>query len=252
MNIPTLVAHRGDMARYPENSLPGLEAALRAGACMVEFDVQINADGEPVLLHDSTLQRTAGVAAGIFSLHHRQLARLSVHEPQRFGDRFAPVAVPLLSDALELVARCRQATALVEIKHESLQHWGLETTMDKLLDTLDPYRRQCIVISFVPEALVYARAQGDWRTGWVTTRFDDEHRHRAHSFEPDILVCNHRKIPAGVRPWPGDWRWMLYDITDPALALDYARQGVDLIETRDISAMLKDSVLKQRACSHGL
>jgi len=52
MRIPQLVAHWGFMARYPENSLEGLEASLRAGAPYIELDIQSTADGTLVLFHD--------------------------------------------------------------------------------------------------------------------------------------------------------------------------------------------------------
>ena len=52
-HIPQLVGHRGYMAHYPENTWLGLEAALNAGACWLEFDVQMCAGGHFVLLHDS-------------------------------------------------------------------------------------------------------------------------------------------------------------------------------------------------------
>ncbi|MGB5604522.1 MAG: glycerophosphodiester phosphodiesterase family protein, partial [Gammaproteobacteria bacterium] len=59
--IPVLVAHRGYMEKYPENSLSSIEAALQAGACMVEFDVQMDANGQLLLLHDDNFKRTAGI-----------------------------------------------------------------------------------------------------------------------------------------------------------------------------------------------
>ena len=57
--IPALVAQRGYMHTYPENTWLGLEAALKAGACWIEFDLQMCADGRFVLLHDADFKRTA-------------------------------------------------------------------------------------------------------------------------------------------------------------------------------------------------
>lgn len=48
-----LVAHRGCAARYPENTLAAVAAALQEGACCVEVDVQLSADRVPVLMHDN-------------------------------------------------------------------------------------------------------------------------------------------------------------------------------------------------------
>ena len=93
---PQLVAHRGYMHRYPENSRPGLQAALEAGACWLEFDVQMCPDGEFVVLHDDNFVRTAGVDQSVFDLDSDRIA-ISVHEPQRFAARFAPTPVATLT-----------------------------------------------------------------------------------------------------------------------------------------------------------
>ena len=43
---------------FPENTIESIQAAIEAGATMVEFDVQLSADDVPVLMHDDTLDRT--------------------------------------------------------------------------------------------------------------------------------------------------------------------------------------------------
>jgi glycerophosphoryl diester phosphodiesterase len=81
MNLPTLVAHRGYAACYPENSLEGLQAAVAAGAGWLEFDVQLSTDGVPVLLHDTTLLRTAGHPDSVFDMTADQLRKTCIGEP---------------------------------------------------------------------------------------------------------------------------------------------------------------------------
>lgn len=56
-----VVAHRGYSARWPENSVAGARAALRAGADLVEADVRLTSDGELFCIHDPTLARLAGL-----------------------------------------------------------------------------------------------------------------------------------------------------------------------------------------------
>ncbi|MCL4722641.1 MAG: glycerophosphodiester phosphodiesterase, partial [Gammaproteobacteria bacterium] len=51
-------AHRGARQQAPENTLPAFELALAQGADGIEFDVQLTADGVPVLIHDETVDRT--------------------------------------------------------------------------------------------------------------------------------------------------------------------------------------------------
>jgi glycerophosphoryl diester phosphodiesterase len=53
-----VAAHRGDWRGFPENSLPAIESAIRIGADIVEVDVGRTKDGEFVLMHDTTLDRT--------------------------------------------------------------------------------------------------------------------------------------------------------------------------------------------------
>ncbi len=54
----SVFAHRGDMSHYPENSLPGVIAAIMAGADSVEVDYRYTKDYVPVLMHDGYLTRT--------------------------------------------------------------------------------------------------------------------------------------------------------------------------------------------------
>ena len=53
-----VAGHRGFRSVYPENTIISLEAAVRAGAGMVEFDIGLSLDAIPVLCHDPTLDRT--------------------------------------------------------------------------------------------------------------------------------------------------------------------------------------------------
>jgi glycerophosphoryl diester phosphodiesterase len=247
--IPQLVAHRGYLRCFPENTWLALRAALDAGACWLEFDIQLCRDGQFVVLHDDSFVRTAGVAQSVFELDSHAIA-LSVHEPQRFGERFAPTPVATLAEILQQLSAWPRVGALVELKQESIDRWGLDTVMQKLLPLLLAHRSQCTLISFNQAALEWSRRQTNLPVGWVLTHYDGSHYARARAFEPDYLICNRHKLPGDQPPWPGPWQWMLYDITDPEQALAWAARGVALIETADIGAMLQDHRLKQRACPH--
>src|SRR5690349_22032690 len=63
--LPGLVAHRGWAAKFPENTVPAVAAALEAGATWAEVDVQLSSDGRPVLFHDRTLERMCGAAGAV-------------------------------------------------------------------------------------------------------------------------------------------------------------------------------------------
>lgn len=53
-----IIAHRGASRNAPENTLRAFEAAIAAGADMIECDVHVCGTGEVIVLHDDTLERT--------------------------------------------------------------------------------------------------------------------------------------------------------------------------------------------------
>lgn len=250
--IPQLVAHRGYMEKYPENSWMSIKAAMDAGACWVEFDVQMCGDGEFILMHDATLQRVANSKKSVFEIASNEFKNISVHEPDRFGNKYHPLPVITLDTILIKLSKYSQIKAMIEIKEESLDHWGVDKVMDKLLEKLTPHNDHCVLISFNYDALEYARNKSNISIGWVLHRYDQEHKIKAHSLAPNYLICNHNKLPKHTAPWSGPWKWMLYDITSQQAALNWAAMGVQLIETADIGSMLRDSTLLGNACYHGV
>ena len=56
--IPLIGGHRGNPAEHPENTLAAFRSAIELGVDMIECDVHLSADGELVVIHDHTLDRT--------------------------------------------------------------------------------------------------------------------------------------------------------------------------------------------------
>ena len=121
-----------------------------------------------------------------------------------------------------------------------------------MLQQLDIIHNQCVIISFHYEALQYVRKTSDYHTGWVLQKYDEQSHQQAKELHPDYLIINHRKLPENEKPWANDWHWMVYDITDPELALHYASFNIPLIETRNICSMLEHPVLALNTCEHDL
>jgi len=68
-----VIAHRGGAARAPENTLEAMTLAIADGAEGLEFDVRLSADGEVVVIHDATVDRTTD---GTGVVEHMTLAEL--------------------------------------------------------------------------------------------------------------------------------------------------------------------------------
>lgn len=58
-NSVIVASHRGDWRNFPENSLEAIESAIKMGVDIVEIDLQRTKDGELILMHDATLNRTS-------------------------------------------------------------------------------------------------------------------------------------------------------------------------------------------------
>jgi len=239
-----LVAHRGYSQNYPENTLSALQAALSVGARYIEFDVQFTADKVPIVMHDNKLRRTTGVSANIHQLTAAELAPLRASEPQRFGKQFSDEPIPTLDDVLQLLAQWPDATAFVEIKQETVAHFGTAAVAQRMMTALAAHQHNCILISFDAAVLQAARHVGMQRIGWVLSKWNNAARQQAEQLAPDVLFCNYKKIPKKDILWPGVWSWALYDIVDPVTALHWFSRDVQLIETWDIATLLHDPRLQ--------
>jgi hypothetical protein len=96
-------AHRAQWRVAPENSIPAIVAAFEDGAEIVELDVQLTADGVPVLMHDTTVDRTTDGTGRVDSLTLAQIERLRLK--QGLGGSQAALTderVPTLEDAMRL------------------------------------------------------------------------------------------------------------------------------------------------------
>ena len=87
-----IVGHRGDRAGAPENTLPALKAALDSSMDFVETDLQLSADGGPVLIHDLTVDRTTD---GFGAVADHTLAQLrALDAGSWYSTDFADARIP--------------------------------------------------------------------------------------------------------------------------------------------------------------
>jgi glycerophosphoryl diester phosphodiesterase len=119
LNVPPLViAHRGDSAHRPENTLAAYVSALELGVSAVEIDVQLTRDGRVVVIHDPTLDRTTSGQGDVRQLTLAEVRAVSAGYPSRFGSDFQGEHVPTLAEVLTLLRD--RARTMIEIKKESV------------------------------------------------------------------------------------------------------------------------------------
>lgn len=98
-----IIGHRGAAGIEPENTIPAIQAAVKEGVDMIEFDVQATRDGHLIVFHDDNLSRLAGVDAKISELTLKEINLTSTHSghpiPSFHEAIEAAGKIPVLIDA---------------------------------------------------------------------------------------------------------------------------------------------------------
>ncbi|TRW43611.1 glycerophosphodiester phosphodiesterase [Georgenia yuyongxinii] len=118
--LPLVVAHRGNSSVAPENTLAALDSAWRAGADVVEVDLQLTKDGVAVVIHDERVDRTTNGAGRADQLTAAQVAGLDAGD--WFSDHFRGQQVPTAEDLLAFFVGHPGVCLLAELKGT----WGTE------------------------------------------------------------------------------------------------------------------------------
>jgi glycerophosphoryl diester phosphodiesterase len=151
---PLVLAHRGFSDAAPENTMAAFEAARRAGADGIEFDVQRTRDGELVVIHDQTVDRTTNGTGQVQDFTYKQLQGLdagSWFHPSFHGER-----IPLLQDVLEW-GYTQRMLLNVELKTGSVPDPDLIKKTVQLIQDHN-VSEQVLISSFDPASLHMVKA----------------------------------------------------------------------------------------------
>lgn len=154
---PLNLAHRGARRVAPENTLPAFLRAMELGADGVELDVQLCADGQMVVLHDVTLDKTT---SGRGPVAARTLAELRALDAGGWFDpAWAGTPIPTLVEVFDALPA--HAYVNIELKSADVLSRGLERAAADFIAARDLYGR-VIVSSFDPLVL--------WRLRQINSR----------------------------------------------------------------------------------
>lgn len=231
-----VVGHRGFPEKYPENSLPGVLAAIEVGAKFVEFDVQMSKDGVPLVIHDATLNRVCGIEGNVADFTVKELEEISCHEAGRFEGMHDPCPLVSLKTLIENVSG-KNIYLFVELKSESLAYFSREAFYHAVKNVCESVRERIFIISFDTGLLELAKP--DFKIGWVLHEMTEAVQDTARRLQPEVLAYDVKKLNEDSVLWSGGWDWFLYDIIDPKLAEFWAGKGVRYIETWDAERLLK-------------
>src|ERR1041384_2426876 len=128
MSSPLIIGHRGASAVAPENTMAAFRKAIAVGADGIEFDVRLSRDGVPVVIHDSTLHRTAGLPQRIAEVTWSELGSVDVgswfaRKKNLSPGSFANETVPALRELFTLF-QSNNLTLCLEMKCDSAAEYA--------------------------------------------------------------------------------------------------------------------------------
>ena len=243
---PVLIAHRGYSGRYPENTLLAYQAAYQHGARYMECDLQMSYDRVPFVHHDASLMRMAGVDSDIRDNKSKVIKSMNAAYSARFDDEFADNEFTTFRKLCKWLKRHSDVTMFVEIKQESIDRFGIPVFLDEV------YRRiakaeiehQCVIISFNPEVVEYARKISSMQCGWVLPSWSEDVESITRKLKPEYVFSSVDILPKDDdEVWQGGWQWALYNLDDVPSALAMAKRGFRFLETNQIGDLMSDAKL---------
>lgn len=148
MNLE-IIAHRGFSAIAPENTLAAFELAIAYGTHSIEFDLQLSADGVPVVFHDASLERITGTANPVRETTLQDLQKLDAGV--WFSDRFTGEKIPTLKEALGIL---KQVPKFLYFDVKPHCQWS-DAQVEDLVKILQSEKvlEKCVITSFNPQFL---------------------------------------------------------------------------------------------------
>lgn len=171
-----VAAHRGNSMYFPENTMPAFESALTLDVDMIENDLHMTADGEIIVMHDHTVDRTTD---GTGPIREKTLAEMKELDAGAWkGAEFAGVRVPTFLEFLELVRDRKDMLFNIELKdYPHLEGERAFQSCDKSLAMMEEYgiADRSVINSWSGELLEY-----------IDRKY--HHRYNLHGYFPLSLM----------------------------------------------------------------
>ena len=178
-----VTAHRGASYVAPENTLAAMAAAVEAGAEFAELDVGLTRDGQVVLMHDRTVDRTTN---GTGDLGDHSIPELRALEAGSwFGEEFEGEPIPTLREVIQFAKG--QLKLNIEIK-TSREEPAIAAAVVDIIRSED-FGEDCMVTSFSRETIEEVKLIApELRTGFI---FGEDYPEDVFEGGWDLLSANH-------------------------------------------------------------
>ncbi|AVF02636.1 MULTISPECIES: glycerophosphodiester phosphodiesterase family protein [Devosia] len=192
-------AHRGASAIAPENTIAAFRAAAEAGAKWVELDVALSADGQLIVIHDDSVDRTSSGSGSLGALTQSEIAALDAGS--WFSQDYQDERIPTLAETIAALGELG-LSANVEIK----QHKH-HKSLDQLVGAV--------------QADISKRSGG---TEIMISSFDPEALKAMHALEPELEMAMLWGRP------PEDWAEQLAAIPASTIHMHFKALSIGMLE----------------------
>lgn len=204
-----IFAHRGSAGTHPENTMVAFMEAQNVGAEGIELDVQLTKDGEVVVIHDESLNRTTNGKGYVKDYTLNELKKFDAS--YKFTKHTGPVKIPTLREVLEMF-RLNNMLLNIELKNTKFLYEGIEEKVISLVNEYQMHNR-VILSSFNHYSLVYCYQLDSnietaplYRDGiympWVYAKaIGAKSIHPHYKAAPNILIMASMQEGVAVRPY---------------------------------------------------
>ncbi|MCP3764341.1 glycerophosphodiester phosphodiesterase [Domibacillus sp. A3M-37] len=231
----SIYGHRGCKGTLPENTLLGFKRAIELGVDGLEIDIHMTKDGELVVIHDETLDRTTNAEGFIYEASLEEINKYSTgirfSGLQEYEEAWNFERVPTLQNVLDLIAPY-DLELNIELKTYAVPYEGIE---ERVLETVKKYGggRKIVYSSFhLPTLIRLKERDGSAQTAWLlnepVSRPDDYMK--TFGFESlhlskDAFFSNETYF----HEWAGQLR--IWTVNDPGEITKLVKAGVEAVIT---------------------
>lgn len=244
LHPPVVIGHRGCIYET-ENTLAAVRAAGDYGAQYAEIDVQLSADGVPVVLHDGNLWRLAGENRSVADLTAEELTSLPLL-PTGYGQ--AGEHIPTLEQVLQLVAESSgQLGLLVELKPEGGNGAALTKAVQQAVEHSGVGESLLFMSQDYPSVAALQQAHPEWWVGYCAYASSGDLDEGVWQYEIDFLAVEESMVTNRLTRLARSQCLPLYvwSVYDSDRMLQYLQMGVTglITDFPDIAREVVDSYL---------
>jgi glycerophosphoryl diester phosphodiesterase len=235
-----VIGHRGCAGEAPENTLASFQLALEQGCDGIELDIHLSRDGQLIVCHDPTVNRTTDGSGWIYEMTLEELKQLDAGA--WFQDRYRGQRMPTLEEVLDLMPQDQWIN--VEIKHSYGRH--IEPRLAELLKARGRMETT-VVSSFDHKSLVHLKKLlPDVKIGLLYMENLVNHVKLAemtgvqvHSLHPYYRNIDQADIQAAIAHGLSLYPYTINDEAQLRLFIDYGVTGIITDYPGKLRALLK-------------